>query len=586
MPELSRRTALQLLGVGAAAAACSRSESGADSENEFHAAYPYDAPPKGHYNFLGGVEGQITMGYIFDLFMVPGATYLWHDQKYYYLLADPTSALSPDGKTFTYKVKSGLKWSDGSPITARDVYTMWLLRWANKHSIVDYIDGIELVDDSTVRFTITTPAPITEYYLLRERPVPEAEFGKWAKRVESLLADGATPDDQAVVKIVEEVNAFKPKAPLVSGPFIIDYDMVANGQLSLSKNPRGYGAKSIAFDRIRVFNGVTVTDVLPMLLDNQVDYATYGFPVAAEQRIAKAGYRIVRPPRYDGYGVYFNFGKLPEFRDKRVRQALAHAINREKSAAVAMGESSKACEYMAGFADILVPQWISAAEQERLERYPYDPSLAEEGLEAAGWRRDGDGWITTAGNRAAYEVLFASGYAEGQSTAQSVEEHFGAIGIKIRQRGIDPAQMWDETAGGKFELAADGWGDSGSPFPAGAFRGMLLDRNYAGLAPDRGIDFPLTQDTEVVGRVDLEELVIDSGLGASTDALKHNITTVALAFNELLPMIPMWGQFGNNPVLESRVTGWPDDSDPIYLNSPYADNFTPILLYQGKLRPA
>lgn len=167
-----------------------------------------------------------------------------------------------------------------------------------------------------------------------------------------------------------------------------------------------------------------------------------------------------------------------------------------------------------------------------------------------------------------------------------MEEFFGAIGIKVTQRGHEPAQFGEEFNAGRFELAANGWGNSGNPFPAASFRSVLMDRNLPGLKPEPGMDFALEQDTDVVGRVDLEQLVIDSGLGADADALKDNITTVALAFNELLPMIPMWGQFGNNPVLESRVTGWPDDSDPIYLNSPYADNFTPILLYQGKLRPA
>ncbi len=614
-PSLNRRRVFELFGASAAVAAvaaCSRStkgdggdqkaevkgasassgkagnanNSGTGGDRTFRAAYPFDAPPKGNFNFLGGVSEQIGMGYLFDLFMAPGAMYLWETQKYFYLLADESSALSPDGKKFTYKLRPGLKWSDGTPLTAKDLYATWRLRQAGGHPVFSYVSGFKQVDDLTVVFTIATPAPISEYYLLREHPVPAADFGKWADQLEPLLAAGKTATDSAVSTIVAQVNSFRPKSPIVSGPFIIDYSSVVASQLSMTKNPHGYLGDKINFDRVTVANGVIDNDVMPLLLTKKLDYATYGFPVPSERSIAKAGYRIVRPPRYDGQAVYFNFGKYPEFSDKRVRQAFAHALRRDQTGTIAMGPSGQGVKYMAGFSDLQVPTWISPADRKKLNSYNHDPDAAEALLKAAGWKKSGGSWQTPQGKKATYDLAFQAGYAEGQSTSQSVEEDFAALGIKLTLIGVDPTLLQTDIDKGRFQMAIYGWGSTSNPFPAAAFKSVMVDDNEPTLKPDKGIDFPLQQQTTAVGNVDLAKVVVAAGVGKDTDALKANITTAALAFNELLPVIPIWAEYGNNPVLESAVTGWPADGDPIYRNSPYADNFAAILLYQGTLRPA
>lgn len=310
--SLSRRHVLQLLGVGAAGTVlplgCAKSDEATGGGGEFRAAYPYNAPPKGHFNYIGGVTDQIVLGYLWDLMMVPGATYLWAKQKYYYLLADESSQLSPDGKTFTYVVRDGLQWSDGKPITATDVYRTWLLRWANAHAVFDYVESFEQTDEKTVTFHITTPSPITEYYLLRERPVSDAQFGKYAEQVEPLIQAGKENSDPAVVKLVEDINKFKPEEAIVSGPFHVDYGKVGNQELTMVKNDKGYLADKINFDTIKVYNGETIV-VTPLVLSQDIDYATHGFAVASEEQFMKIGYEIIRPPTYYGLALFIGFDK-------------------------------------------------------------------------------------------------------------------------------------------------------------------------------------------------------------------------------------------------------------------------------------
>ena len=78
-----------------------------------------------------------------------------------------------------------------------------------------------------------------------------------------------------------------------------------------------------------------------------------------------------------------------------------------------------------------------------------------------------------------------------------------------------------------------------------------------------------------------------SAQGLNVDEQKKNITAAAMAFNELLPIIPLWERYGNNPALEgTRVAKFPADDDPILKNAPYADNFVIMGMYSGKVAPA
>jgi peptide/nickel transport system substrate-binding protein len=80
--------------------------------------------------------------------------------------------------------------------------------------------------------------------------------------------------------------------------------------------------------------------------------------------------------------------------------------------------------------------------------------------------------------------------------------------------------------------------------------------------------------------------VVNAPLGLDESPQKVNVTQAAIAFNELMPMIPLFERYGNNPSLEgTRVAAWPPDTDPVMQNAPYGDNFTIMLLLTGDLRP-
>jgi peptide/nickel transport system substrate-binding protein len=89
-----------------------------------------------------------------------------------------------------------------------------------------------------------------------------------------------------------------------------------------------------------------------------------------------------------------------------------------------------------------------------------------------------------------------------------------------------------------------------------------------------------------MGELDLGALTDQAGQGNDIEQQRELVNQLALAYNELLPQIPLWERYGNNPVPDVRVTGWPADGDPVFLNGPGADPFTVVLLLSGVLVPA
>jgi peptide/nickel transport system substrate-binding protein len=384
----------------------------------------------------------------------------------------------------------------------------------------------------------------------------------------------------------KSISAFKPKTIVASGPINVDIDTVTSNQLTMSKNEKSYLAKTVKFDKVQVYQGETEA-ITPLMLQQKIDYATQAFPVATEEELVKKGYRILRPPTYSGPAVFFNYDKVPEFADKRARQALAYAINRNENGTVGEGKSGKGVVFMAGLSDTAVPTWISEADQAKLNKYERSADKATQLLKAAGWKKAGKNWLTPQGKQASYELLFPSDYADWSAAAKNLAGQLADFGIKIVLKGEQSVQAGVDVQGSRFTLAIQGWGSSDNPFPADSFRAALFTYNTPQLAPtQKGMNFPMTQTTDIVGKVDLKKVVVEAGIGVNAAALKKNTTTAALAFNELLPVVPLWERYGNNPALVSAVTGYPPDGDPIYDNSPYADNFTAILTFQGKLKPA
>ncbi|MFD0556370.1 peptide/nickel transport system substrate-binding protein [Stackebrandtia endophytica] len=606
--DISRRRLFQMVGIGAVGvagagtlASCSRADDSLPEgdRGSFHGAYPYETPPDGHYNMAGAPYAPVPRftleGPYRDLIVLPSAYYYWHDKKWEYMLAE-SSELDAEALTFTVKIRDGLTWSDGEPLTSKDYMTSHWLQWIQRAASWSSISEIEAPDDTTFVASLSSPSAVIERYILRGNVIAShaadesgKTYGDFADEAAALFADGKNMDSDEGKTLGTALQEFRPVDLIVSGPFTIDPERITDTEMTLIRNDKGFNADVVKFDRIVVYNGETPS-VDPLVQDGSIDYATHAFTPSQEKAYQEMGMKILRPPNYSGPCIFINFAELDEFNDVRARRALAHAINRADNGAVALGDSGVAVEYMVGFSDIMVPDWLSADALGKLDKYEYDQDKAASLLEEAGWTKDGDTWMTPDGKAAEYTIKYPGDFADWAASGDNAAEQLTAFGIKLTPNPIDFEQYTQEVDLGEFQFAINLWGSSQHPHPHFAFVTDLFLHNtpIAQNIGGDGIAFDLNVETEAYGKLDLEEVVNAAGQGLDEAEQKENVTKAAVAFNELLPILPMFERYGNNPTQEGdgkRVKAFPDENDPILENAVYADNSIIMLMITGQLEP-
>ncbi|MDQ3540524.1 MAG: ABC transporter substrate-binding protein, partial [Chloroflexota bacterium] len=306
-------------------------------------------------------------------------------------------------------------------------------------------------------------------------------------------------------------------------------------------------------------------------------------------QMAAQGIRIVRPPIYSGPALFINYAVLGDaFSDKRVRQAIAHALDRSQNGIVSLADSGIGVQYMTGMSDNLLPSWVEPSAMEQFNQYEFNRDRATELLTEVGWTQDGEGrWVLPDGTPTSFELIFPAEFADWSASGQDFANQLTDFGIEIVPRAVTFTQQAEDVLNGRFQLAIRGWGSSTNPHPHFSYTANLFTNNKVGSQDATvGMSYPLVQETEVVGQVDLQQLTLDAAAGLDQTQQVETLTTLALAFNELLPIVPFFERYGNNPALEGvRVESWPADDDPIYQNSPYADGIPDILMLTGVLQP-
>lgn len=541
---------------------------------EFHGAWPYVLAPQGHWNYFA-TNAFLSGGIYPDLYIPALAVYNWAGNKYDFWLAE---SAKQTGDNYDVKLRAGLKWDDGKAFTAKDVVTTYMVGRLAAYGIWNFIDKVEAIDELNVRFHYTKPTSLGERLILRNGIKPDSIFGALAAKAQTFYAGGGTNTTDAGKALVKEMNDFRPAAPYSVGPYKIDPASVTAAQLTMVRNPGGLFADKVNFDKIVVYQGETA-EVTPLVLNGDVDYATHGFPLATDKAFQDKGYRIIRGPILTGPALYINWETAPELQDKRLRQAIAMAFNREEAGKIFYGTSARAPKYMTGFSDGLVANWVNAGDVSKLNPYAFDAAKADQLMKDAGYAKGGDGIYAKGGKALSFELYFPSDFQDWAAAATYASDALNKFGIKITPRGAIRSTQLPDMNNGKFQIGLNPWG-IGNPHPQASL--VRPFREFNKDATGGGMKYPLTQ-TYSGGSINFDTLLDDAITGYDTAKQKDPVTKLSLAFNELLPIIPIYERLNNNPVNEkARVAGWKPEGDPIYTQGG-ADNFAIVMVMDGTL---
>ena len=275
--------------------------------------------------------------------------------------------IAPDGLSWTFKLRDGVKWTDGKPFSADDVAFTFndivLKKELGAQNAASYaaVKSVTVVDPTTVRFDLSRKfAALASFLAYNSGIVP--------KHV--LSADPL------------KTTSFNKATPVSTGPFRVE--KYTSGQsVSLVRNDSYFGPKPY-LDKV-VFTVVPDPntqiaqalsgDLTIMILDNK----------AAVDRVKNAsGLTVVSRPLVQYYWLALNQTDS-RFTDVRVRQAFVHAIDRKaiiKSVELGYGQVANSP---------ITPALKAYFDPSLSEKYPYDPPKAKELLAAAGWTPGANG---------------------------------------------------------------------------------------------------------------------------------------------------------------------------------------------------
>lgn len=362
---------------------------------------------------------------------------------------------SEDGLTWTFHLRDGLKWSDGTDLTAKDFVYSWQ-RVCDPNVAAPYVETVlgmvkgydEAVAGDITKLDVQAPDEKTVVVNLAN---PCSYFGE--------LAAFATlnPVQQATVEANGDAWATSADTYISNGPFMMT-EWVPGSHITFSKNPNYWNAEAIKLDKLE----------FELIEDSNAAYSAYTSgevdmikDVPTEEIPSLQGNDDFHvEPIIGTYYVSLNLQK-EYFQDARVRKALSLAIDRNYVANTLMqGTYSPA-------SSIVGPGWLdtdgsSFAENANggtpyIDNDNFDANLeeAKKLLEEAGYP-NGEGFpqIEYTTNDAGYHKV----------VAEYLQQAWAAIGIDLKVNIVEWASFTPMRRNGEFDVARNGWvGDYTDP---------------------------------------------------------------------------------------------------------------------------
>jgi peptide/nickel transport system substrate-binding protein len=366
--------------------------------------------------------------------------------------------VSEDGMTITYKIRKDANWSDGTPVTSKDVELGWKIladaSYDGQQDVIngsytiagikDYhdgkaenISGIKLLDDKTIEFHLDNYYPFAAQDIASIEIIPSSWYGPLYKH-----------GDCSGLK-----STYTEPGP-VSGAYKLtkyekgqEVDMEANNSFYL-------GAPKI---KKLIWKVDTTDNVLQLLKAGEIDMDVVTSNNDNIDEIESAGFLGYKHYPSNSYSYIALNQALPQFKDVEVRKALTIGIDRKKIVEAAYDKYAKV---------INIPESsVAWTYKEPKETYDYDVEKAKKILEDAGWKVGSNGIREKNGVKLSCHFVCPTGN-DFYSTLLSVLDHdWKELGVDYTGEQIDFNALITKTDNKDFDAYCMAW--SLNPIPGG-----------------------------------------------------------------------------------------------------------------------
>jgi peptide/nickel transport system substrate-binding protein len=434
-------------------------------------------------------------------------------------------------KKITFTIRSGVKWSDGKPLTAGDVlYTFQLLK---KHAALD-LQAVWSVLKSVTRkgnkvtFQFKTAAVPYFYYVAGQTPIVPKHV--W-KSIKNPITD-------------------KIKDPVGSGPYEISHKSCSPQEMTYHKNGHYWQKGKPKIDTVYYPAYLSNDPANQDLASGKAQWGSQFIPSIKAFYISKSPDNHYWFPPVANVSVFINL-KNPLLKNVAVRRAMAYAIDRSRVSRI--GEYGY--EPAANQTGIVTPTFKSWLNKKLAKKFTYNPTKAKQILTKAGYKFSGGVFHTKSGKALSFSMVNIGGYSDWVSSAQIVISNLEAIGIKVSASNLSATTYNNDVYTGKYDLAYDG-NEAGGPAPYYELRQELYSPNSAPIGKTASSNWERYYNKKV-------DSLIKAYAATTSSKKQHSIVNqLEAAMVRDVPIIPVtegvdWYQYNTK-----SITGWVTKKQP------------------------
>jgi peptide/nickel transport system substrate-binding protein len=447
-------------------------------------------------------------------------------------------AWSDGNKTLTFTIRKGVKFSDGTPMTAADVaYTFNLIKKVPALDVNSVWSVLSSVTQSGDNVVMQFKAPSVPYFYYIADQIPIVPEHIWSK--------------------ISNPVTYADSDPIGTGAYVVKPCTPQN--ITYVANPDYWqpGEPKIAKVLYPAFTSNDPANTY--LATGQAQWGSQFIPNIQAFYTSKSSNNHYWFPPYANVSLIPNL-TVPGLSNPLVRQAIAYAIDRSKVANI--GEYSE--EPAANQTDVATPtfnSWLDTTDAAKYD-YGYNPAKAKQLLAQAGYTLGSDGIYAKNGQKLSFTVINVGGYSDWVASMSVIQQELKAVGIQLTADNLAQNDFLSDLYSGKFQFAY--YDQTGGPTPYYELRQWLYSANSAPIGQNAATNW------ERYSNPATDKLLNEYAVTTDTATQHQIVDELQQVVLSDVPFIPITEEVGWFQYNTASFTGWPSPSDPYALPAVYS----------------